>query len=65
MAEGKTYQELKLDKQLKQFLVEEQAMKMAAKKIQEGEMKFSLQKDDLVRGIILREILGPPKASEG
>ena len=65
MAEGKTFQELKLENQLKAILAEERAAKHAAKMIASGDMKFSVEKDDLVKGIILREVLGPPKAFEG
>jgi len=65
MAEGKTNNEIILEKQLKILLAEERALQMSARKISKGNMKFSFGKEDLVKGIILREILGPPKASEG
>ena len=65
MAEGKTNQEIILEKQLKILLAEERALKQAGRRFSSGEMKFSIEKDDLIKGIILREILGPPKASEG
>ena len=65
MAEGKTNSEIILEHQLKIILAEERALKMNARKISAEDMKFSFGKEDLVKGIILREILGPPKASEG
>ena len=65
MAEGKTNNEILLEKQLKILMAEERAMNQRARKISVGNTKFSFGKDDLVKGIILREILGPPKASEG
>ncbi|MCD6322818.1 MAG: hypothetical protein J7L77_07300 [Clostridiales bacterium] len=65
MAEGKTNSEIILEHQLKILLAEERALKMNVRKISTGDMQFSFGKEDLVKGIILREILGPPKASEG
>lgn len=65
MAEGKTNNEIMLEHQLKILLAEERALKMNARRISSEDMKFSFGKEDLVKGIILREILGPPKASEG
>lgn len=65
MAEGKTNNEIILEQQLNILLAEERALKQNARKIAVGDMKFSFGKEDLVKGIILREILGPPKASEG
>jgi len=65
MAEGKTNNEIMLEHQLKILLAEERAMKLNSRKISAEDMKFSFGKEDLVKGIILREILGPPKASEG
>ena len=65
MAEGKTNQELFLEKQLKILLVKERIAKQAAQEIRTSTMKFSLHREDLVKGIILREILGPSKANEG
>ncbi len=65
MAEGKTNQEIMMENQLKMLLAKERAAKKAARKISEEGKRFSLDKDDLVKGIILREVLGPPKATEG
>ena len=65
MAEGKTNNEIMLEHQLKILLAEERALRLNARKISAEDMKFSFGKEDLVKGIILREILGPPKASEG
>ena len=65
MAEGKTTQEIILEKQLKILLAEERALRQAGRRISSGDMNFSIEKDDLIKGIILREILGPSKASEG
>ncbi len=65
MAEGKTLQELKIENQLKAILAEERAMKRVAGRIASGDYKFSIKKDDLIKGIVLREVLGPPKAFEG
>lgn len=65
MAEGKTNQELLLEKQLKILLAKERMAEQTARAIRGSNKKFELGKDDLVKGIILREILGPPKASEG
>jgi len=65
MAEGKTNNELMLERQLKILMAEERAMNQRARTLSAGNTKFSFGRDDLVKGIILREILGPPKASEG
>jgi len=65
MAEGKTNNEIILEKQLKILLAEERALNQMAQRVSSGDMTFSFGKEDLVKGIILREILGPPKASEG
>lgn len=65
MAEGKNAQELKLEMQLKALLAEERIAKHTARKAAAGELKFTLERDDIVKGIILREVLGPPKAFEG
>lgn len=65
MAEGKTNNEIMLEHQLKVLLAEERALKMKARNVSAGDINFSFGKEDLVKGIILREILGPPKSSEG
>ena len=65
MAVGKTLEELRLEKQLKELLAAERAAKRAAaRKLNPQEYQFEIKKDDLVKGIVLREILGPPKAFE-
>ena len=65
MAEGKNAQELELEMQLKALLAEERIAQHNAAKVAAGDFEFTLEKDDLVKGIILREVLGPPKAFEG
>ena len=51
MAEGKNAQELKLEMQLKALLAEERIAKHTARKAAAGELKFTLERDDLVKGI--------------
>ena len=65
MAEGKSLEELRLQNQLKELLAKERAAKHAARRIAAADTKFSIDRDDLVKGIIMREVLGPPKAFEG
>jgi len=65
MAEGKTNQELLLELELKKLLIAEREAQFEARSLSRSSNKFTLERDDLVKGIILREILGPPKALEG
>ena len=65
MAEGKTNQELLLELEMRKLLFEEKKAQIEAHTISKGSYNFTFTKGDLVKGIILREILGPPKASEG
>ena len=65
MSEIKNDRQAILEQQLKALIAEEKATQQAARSIAAGEMKFELDRDDLVKGIILREVLGPPKALEG
>lgn len=65
MAEGKTDQEILLELELKKLLVAEKRAQMEDRRNIKDSSAFTLTKDDLVKGIILREILGPPKSSEG
>ena len=65
MAEGKTNQELLMELQLKKLLMEEREARYKARNIVKSNNAFTFNKEDLVKGIILREILGPPKSSEG
>lgn len=65
MAEKKSLEELRLQNKLKELIAQEQAAKQVAGKAATGDVEFSIDRDDLVKGIILREVLGPPKAFEG
>ena len=65
MPEGKTNQELLLELELKKLLIEEKELQLEARSIGKSSNQFKLGRDDLVKGIILREILGPPKSIEG
>lgn len=68
MADEKTPREQLLEKQLK-ILVERQRSLMdrqaSEKSSKTSKGLFPIEKDDLVRGIIMREVLGPPKGLEG
>lgn len=65
MAEGKTNQDILLELELKKLLIAEKRAQMEDRRNIKDSSAFTLTKDDLVKGIILREILGPPKSSEG
>lgn len=65
MAEGKTNQELLIELELRKLLKNEREIQSAADNIKNCSNSFTLGREDLVKGIILREILGPPKAIEG
>jgi hypothetical protein len=68
MADEKTPREQLLEKQIK-ILVERQRSLMALqgseKPSEAAKGLFPIEKEDLVRGIIMREVLGPPKGLEG
>lgn len=65
MAEGKTNQELLLERQLKILMAEERAINRVARQVKNRSAKITFKKRDIVNGIIMREILGPPKAYKG
>lgn len=48
----------------KEGVSEPEAAVMAPEVKPRVDMRFRVKREDLVRGIILREILGPPKALE-
>ncbi len=64
MPEGKTLEELKLEHEMDVLLKQEELIKIKAKNLMSDEFEIDIDKEDLVKGIILREILGPPKALE-
>lgn len=68
MTDEKTPREQLLEKQIK-ILVERHRQLMAGKDTRKpSEVSrglFPIEKDDLIRGVIMKEILGPPKGMEG
>jgi len=65
MAEGKSKEELMLEDQLSILLARERAAKRKATTQNVDLGAFSFKKEDIVKGIVLKEILGPPKGLEG
>lgn len=64
MAEGKSKEELMLEDQLQIILAKEREAKRRAS-AEEVELDLlDLDKEDIVKGIVLKEILGLPKAFE-
>ncbi len=65
MAEGKSRKELMLEEQLKNLLAEERAAKNKVRTLRADFGAFEIKAEDIPKGIILKEILGPPKGLEG
>lgn len=64
MAEGKSKEELMLEDQLKIIMAEERKAKRRASSEAVELGIFEIDKEDVVKGIVLKEILGLPKAFE-
>lgn len=54
-----------MERQLKILMAEERAINKVARQDKNRSTKFTFKKKDLVNGIIMREVLGPPKAYKG
>ena len=65
MAEGKSREELMLEDKLNILLAQERAAKRKATAVSVDLGAFKIEKEDIVKGIVLKEILGPPKGLEG
>lgn len=64
MAEGKSREEILLEEKLEIALAKERAAKIRAASSKQELGFLDIKKEDIVKGIVLKEILGTPKGFE-